>query len=43
MAPEIMIKAPNEQIAQYNEMVDIWSIGVLAYTLLTGEYPFDFE
>ena len=25
----------------YNESVDIWGIGVVLFTLLTGTYPFD--
>ena len=35
MAPEI-IKREN-----YNEKVDIWAIGVLAFKLLTGNIPFN--
>ncbi len=34
MAPEIVKKVP------YNEKVDIWSLGVLAYVLLSGKPPF---
>ena len=34
MAPEI-IKAQ-----KYNEKADIWSIGVIAYMLLTGRVPY---
>lgn len=34
MAPEIM----NHQI--YNYKVDIWSIGILLFYILTGTYPF---
>ena len=34
MAPELMMKLP------YNEKVDIWALGVLAYILITGEPPF---
>jgi serine/threonine protein kinase len=25
----------------YNDSVDIWGIGVILFTLLTGKYPFD--
>lgn len=35
MAPEIWQGKP------YNEKVDIWSIGVVMYYLLTGNHPFD--
>lgn len=35
MAPEIWQGKP------YNEKVDIWSIGVMMYYLLTGNHPFD--
>lgn len=34
MAPEII------QNKNYNEKVDIWSIGVISYMLLTGRNPF---
>ena len=34
MAPEIILKQ------NYNEKVDIWAIGVIAYMLLTGRNPF---
>lgn len=27
----------------YNNKVDMWSIGILAYQLLTGSIPFNFE
>lgn len=37
MAPEIVQKQP------YNEMVDCWSAGVVAYVLLTGKQPFNGE
>ena len=34
---------PPEMIAQkpYNEMVDLWCIGVLCYELLVGKPPFE--
>ena len=34
MAPEIILKE------KYNDKVDIWSIGVITYMLLTGRNPF---
>jgi serine/threonine protein kinase len=35
VAPEVLANQP------YNKNVDLWSIGVLAYLLLTGVLPFD--
>jgi serine/threonine protein kinase len=37
MAPEIWLAKP------YNEKVDIWSLGVVMYYLLTGAHPFEGE
>jgi calcium-dependent protein kinase len=34
MAPEIILNK------NYNEKVDVWSIGVISYMLLTGRNPF---
>lgn len=34
MAPEILVTKP------YNELVDIWSLGIIAYELATGKNPY---
>ena len=34
MAPEIL------QGKKYDSKIDIWSLGVITYTLLSGEFPF---
>ena len=33
--------APEVWLGHYNEMCDIWSIGVIVFALLTGRFPFD--
>ena len=41
MAPEIIKISENKQAkGTYNQKVDIWSIGVITYMLLTGRNPF---
>ena len=35
MAPEILMKKP------YDQSADIWSLGVLAYILLTSDMPYE--
>ena len=34
MAPELFVKAP------YDEMSDIWAIGILLFMMLTGRVPY---
>ncbi|GAQ82883.1 Serine/threonine-protein kinase [Klebsormidium nitens] len=48
MAPEIFLKSwqyeqfgSSDPSAKYDEMVDIWACGVLAYEVTAGEAPFD--
>ena len=36
IAPEVLKR-------RYTEKCDIWSIGVIAYALYTGIFPFDFH
>jgi serine/threonine protein kinase len=38
MAPEV-VNADKKQNIGYNEKCDMWSIGIIAYTLLTGHHP----
>ena len=41
MAPEIIRIGENKQLKMtYNEKVDVWSIGVITYMLLTGRNPY---
>lgn len=43
MAPEVICAEENivEGLDIYiNELCDMWSIGIIAYVLLTGEHPF---
>lgn len=43
IAPEILIESTGETAAGYTSAVDCWSIGVIAYMLLTSVPPFDSE
>jgi len=39
MAPEV-INANKKKNKWYNEKCDMWSIGIIAYTLITRHHPF---
>ena len=43
IAPEILLESTGETQAGYTSAVDCWSIGVIAYMLLTSVPPFDSE
>lgn len=37
MAPEVIV---SNKHSPYTQKADIWSLGVVLYTMLSGEYPF---
>lgn len=42
MAPEV-ISASREQNIGYDQSCDMWSIGIISYVLLIGDFPFQSE
>jgi len=43
MAPEVILAEEHDDENQdiyINELCDMWSIGIIAYVLCTGEHPF---
>jgi serine/threonine protein kinase len=41
MAPEILQRRPGSGSLSYGKPVDLWSLGVMLFVLLTGEHPFN--
>ena len=45
IAPEVynveLALQEKKNIARYDERADVWSIGVLAFSLVTGKFPFN--
>ena len=40
IAPELYVSEQDGSMFRYSEKNDIWSLGVIFYTLLTGQNPF---
>lgn len=36
----IFYRAPESFVLGYNESIDLWAVGAIAYEMLTGELPF---